>query len=248
MCTIAPQIQAKCRQLLYRLTIEDCKDKLENDPNFRLVSFRSLDEFNGSTIGYAYIQNVGEPLGAVWGRNIGDYGQNGWIIPAEKMKKYLADSRVDFDDPNTEISFYCGTGWRATIPFFLAYQEGKEKVTMYDGGWYQWELRWQDNPKEYPRQMISPEQAAYYAKMTFTKKNISLSVGETKANPVNLRPAFAAASAKVQYSVDDPSVAEVDADGNVTAKAAGATTLYAQVLGDDGNPVGKRVFSGITVD
>ncbi len=233
---------------LYRLSIEDCKDKLENDPNFRLVSIRRHSEFNGELCGYAYIENVGEPLGAVWGQNSSEYAVDGWIIPGDTMKQYLADSRVNFDDPEIEISFYCGTGWRATIPFFLAYQEGKEKVTMYDGGWYQWELRWKDNPKEYPRQMIEPEQAAYYSKMTFTKKNVSLAVGETAANPVTLRPAFAQANAKVRYYVDDTSIADVDENGVITAKASGATTLYAEVLGDDGNPVGKRVFSGIIVD
>ena len=39
-----------------------------------------------------------------------------------------------------EISFYCGTGWRASIPFLIAYQNGWTNISLYDGGWYVWQM------------------------------------------------------------------------------------------------------------
>lgn len=38
----------------------------QKDPNFKLVSIRSWDEFIGKISGYSYIEKVGEPKGAVW--------------------------------------------------------------------------------------------------------------------------------------------------------------------------------------
>lgn len=49
----------------YILSIDQVKDKLANDDNFRLVSIRSRDEFEGKTSGYGYIDRAGEPKGAI---------------------------------------------------------------------------------------------------------------------------------------------------------------------------------------
>ena len=43
----------------YIITIEDVKEKLENDSNFKLVSIRSKAEFSGETSGYGYIDKAG---------------------------------------------------------------------------------------------------------------------------------------------------------------------------------------------
>ena len=37
-----------------------------------------------------------------------------------------------------EVSFYCGTGWRASEALFAAYLMGFEKISVYDGGWHEW--------------------------------------------------------------------------------------------------------------
>ena len=50
----------------YNLTLEQAARKLAEDPNFRLVSTRSREEFEGKTSGYKYINKAGEPKGAVW--------------------------------------------------------------------------------------------------------------------------------------------------------------------------------------
>ncbi|MEJ2247847.1 MAG: rhodanese-like domain-containing protein, partial [Acidobacteriota bacterium] len=36
--------------------------------------------------------------------------------------------------------FYCGTGWRASEAFFYAYLMGWERISVYDGGWFEWSL------------------------------------------------------------------------------------------------------------
>ncbi|WP_455537961.1 sulfurtransferase [Terrisporobacter sp.] len=128
----------------YVLSIDDAKEKLANDKNFKLVSIRSKDEFLGKTSGYSYIDRAGEPKGAVWGHagsdpyNMEDYvHEDGTFITADEMVKLWED--CDFTKDN-ELSFYCGTGWRASVPWLIAYDAGWNGMTVYDGGWYEWQM------------------------------------------------------------------------------------------------------------
>lgn len=128
----------------YWLSIDDAKDKLKNDKNFKLVSIRSKEEFEGKTSGYNYIDRAGEPKGAVWGHagsdpyHMEDYtNEDGTYITPEEMEKLWSD--CDFTKDN-ELSFYCGTGWRATIPWLLCYEAGYKDMTVFDGGWFQWQM------------------------------------------------------------------------------------------------------------
>lgn len=116
------------------------KDKLENDDDFRLVSIRSEAEFLGETSGYGYIDRAGEPQGAIWGHDTDDGSYNnedGTTVGVDVLEGYLKESEASMDN---ELSFYCGTGWRAAIPFLICYENGYSNVTMYDGGWYQWQM------------------------------------------------------------------------------------------------------------
>ncbi len=128
----------------YWLSMEDAKEKLEKDDNFKLVSIRSREEFEGKTSGYSYIDRAGEPEGAVWGHAGSDpyhmeeyLHDDGTYITYDEMVKLWSD--CDFTVEN-ELSFYCGTGWRATIPWLLCYEGDMEGMTLYDGGWYQWQM------------------------------------------------------------------------------------------------------------
>lgn len=124
----------------YVLSIDQVKDKLAHDKNFKLVSIRSKDEFDGKTSGYTYIDRAGEPRGAVWGHDTDDGSyvtKDGTTVGLDTLKKYLSDAGVDVSQ---EISFYCGTGWRASVPFLIAYQNGLKNVTLYDGGWFVWQM------------------------------------------------------------------------------------------------------------
>lgn len=113
--------------------------EFQKDNNFRLVSIRSWEQFIGETSGYNYIDRVGEPLGAVWGHSSKAYCQaDGTIKPIDEIQETLWDE-WDIKESN-KVSFYCGTGWGATIPFFVAYENGWRDITLYDGGWFVWQM------------------------------------------------------------------------------------------------------------
>ena len=97
----------------YWTSIEDAKDKVANDDNFKLVSIRSEDEWLGKTSGYNYMDKAGEP--------------------------------------DNHLAFYCGTGWRATVPFLVLYENGYDNISVYDGGWYEWLMH-----DDYPVQVGDP--------------------------------------------------------------------------------------------
>lgn len=124
----------------YIISIDDVKEKLESDSNFKLVSIRSEAEFLGETSGYGYIDKAGEPKGAIWGRDTDDgsyLNDDGTTVGMDVLEGYLKESGASMDN---ELAFYCGTGWRAAIPFLLCYENGYTNVGMFDGGWYQWQM------------------------------------------------------------------------------------------------------------
>ena len=45
------------------------------------------------------------------------------------------------------LTFYCGSGWRASEAFFYAHVLGWKQIGVYDGGWYEWSQD-PDNPIE----------------------------------------------------------------------------------------------------
>ena len=120
------------------LSIDDVKKELADNSNFRLVSIRSKDEFLGKTSGYSYIDRAGEPKGAVWGHDTDDGSYNnadGTTVGLDKLEEYLAESGSSI---NNDLAFYCGTGWRAAIPFLIAYENG-HITKLYDSGWFVWQ-------------------------------------------------------------------------------------------------------------
>ncbi len=122
----------------YITSMEDALAKSQSDENFKLVSVRSKDEFLGKISGYNYIDKAGEPKGAIWGHDTDDGSytdENGKTADISVLEGYLKESEASFDN---ELAFYCGTGWRATIPFLISYENGKENISLYDGGWYEW--------------------------------------------------------------------------------------------------------------
>ncbi len=228
----------------YIMSIDTVKDKLENDPNFRLVSIRSEDEFIGKKTGYAYIkdENAGEPLGAVWGHDTdnGYYVQNGKVASIDKVGEILAESGSSLDN---ELSFYCGTGWRATIPFLICYQAGYKNISLYDGGWWLWQLKWEKNPEDWPIQKVTPEEAVGHAVFKFAEKEITkdadgnrlTSAGATAAkNEMKAVPARVNATPAITgYTSSDEKVATVAADGTVTTTGYGTATITATLKSGD---------------
>ena len=200
----------------YILSAEDAKDKLQNDANFRLVSIRSTKEFEGEETGYGYIDYAGEPLGAVWGHNTddGSYVENGKVVGIDKVKSILAESDSSLDN---ELSFYCGTGWRATIPFLICYQNGVKNISVYDGGWWLWQLNWQKDKAAWPIQDVSADVAKNYAQLSFAAEEVNkdasgkMLVAGASAAENKLACWPARVSSKVVYGSSDKKVATVDA-------------------------------------
>lgn len=133
----------------YWTSMEDAKAKLESDDNFKLVSIRSEVEFLGETSGYSYMDKAGEPKGAVWGKgaqtafDVADFtNEDGTVKDLEGLKEVWADCDFTLDN---HLAFYCGTGWRATVPFLVLYENGYDNISVYDGGWYEW-IFYPENP------------------------------------------------------------------------------------------------------
>lgn len=139
----------------YWVSIEDAKDKMENDDNFKLVSIRSEPEWLGETSGYSYMDKAGEPDGAVWGKgpqtafDVADFlNEDGTVKDLDGFKEVWADCDFTLDN---DLAFYCGTGWRATVPFLVLYENGYDNISVYDGGWYEWLMH-----DDYPVQVGDP--------------------------------------------------------------------------------------------
>lgn len=123
----------------------------QKNPNFRLVSVRSWREFIGEVSGYSYINRSGEPKGAIWGHDEAEYYNDDRTVKSLTEVEAML-SEWDIRKGN-EIAFYCGTGWRASLPFLILYENGWDNIKVYDGGWFVW----QKDP-ELPVQIGSPRE------------------------------------------------------------------------------------------
>ena len=150
--------------LEYWTSIEDAKTKVESDPNFKLVSIRSKDEWLGKTSGYDYMHKAGEPKGAVWGKGPKTAFDVAEFVNKDGTVKNLKGLRAMWKgckfktDGSQHLSFYCGTGWRATVPFLVLYENGITNISVFDGGWYEWIMY-----DSYPVQVGDPD-----GKVTYT--------------------------------------------------------------------------------
>jgi thiosulfate/3-mercaptopyruvate sulfurtransferase len=50
--------------------------------------------------------------------------------------------------PDKHVAFYCGTGWRASETWFYAYLQDWPRISVYDGGWFEWSQDPLNNPIE----------------------------------------------------------------------------------------------------
>lgn len=100
------------------------------------------------------LQDAGLPDGVLQsvtgkGSEIGDYivthdtddgsynKEDGTTVGIDVLEGYLKESGASLDN---ELAFYCGTGWRATVPFLICYENGNTNAKLYDGGWFQWQM------------------------------------------------------------------------------------------------------------
>jgi thiosulfate/3-mercaptopyruvate sulfurtransferase len=111
-------------------------------PDGNLVSVRSWREFIGAVSGYHYIEQKGRIPGAVFGNCGSDaYHMENYRNLDHTTREYHEIARMWADagiTADTRNAFYCGTGWRGSEAFFNAWLMGWPRVSVYDGGWFEW--------------------------------------------------------------------------------------------------------------
>lgn len=110
--------------------------------NAELVSVRSWPEWIGEVSGYNYIEKKGRIPGAVFGNCGTDaYHMENYRNVDHTVKEAgeVAETWAEVGiTPDKHCAFYCGTGWRGSEAFFNAWLMGWPRVSVYDGGWFEW--------------------------------------------------------------------------------------------------------------
>ena len=126
----------------YIVDLDEAKKIIADKEGSRLVDIRSWDEMIGKTSGYDYIKPKGRPAGSVWGHGGSDSShledfRN--IDNTMRNKDEILAMWKEYDiTPDKNLSFFCGTGWRAAEVLLYADTIGIEKISLYDGGWNEW--------------------------------------------------------------------------------------------------------------
>ncbi len=125
----------------YAVDIPEAKEMLQS-PQANLVCVRSWPEYIGEVSGYNYITKTGRIPGAVFGNCGSDaYHMENYrnldhtIREYHEVAKLWAEVGITSEKHN---AFYCGTGWRGSEAFMNAWLMGWPKVSVFDGGWFEW--------------------------------------------------------------------------------------------------------------
>jgi thiosulfate/3-mercaptopyruvate sulfurtransferase len=116
-----------------------------------LVSIRSWPEFTGEVSGYNYIEKKGRIPGAIFG----NCGSDAYHMENYRNLDHTTREFHEIEEiwkeagitPDKHLAFYCGTGWRGSEAFFNAWLMGWPRVSVFDGGWFEWSND-PDNPVE----------------------------------------------------------------------------------------------------
>jgi thiosulfate/3-mercaptopyruvate sulfurtransferase len=107
-----------------------------------LVSVRSWSEYIGEVSGYKYIKKKGRIPGSVFGNCGSDaYHMENYRNPDHTTREYREVEKLWAEagiTPDKHNSFYCGTGWRGSEAFFNAWLMGWDRISVFDGGWFEW--------------------------------------------------------------------------------------------------------------
>ncbi len=111
-------------------------------PTAELVCVRSYPEYIGEVSGYNYIKAKGRIPGAVFA----DCGSDAYHMENYRNFDHTTREYHEIEDiwknngitPEKHLAFYCGTGWRGSEAWFNAWLMGWPRVSVYDGGWFEW--------------------------------------------------------------------------------------------------------------
>ena len=121
-----------------------------------LVCVRSWAEYIGEVSGYNYIEAKGRIPGAVFA----DCGSDAYHMENYRNLDLTTREYNEISDiwiksgitPDKHLAFYCGTGWRGSEAWFNAWLMGWPRVSVYDGGWFEW-----SNDPQNPYETGKPE-------------------------------------------------------------------------------------------
>ena len=117
------------------------KELLHSDDG-NLVSVRSWREIIGEVSGYNYIEEKGRIPGAIFGNCGSDaYHMENYRNLDHTTREYHEIAEMWKETgitPDKHNAFYCGTGWRGSEAFFNAWLMGWPRVSVFDGGWFEW--------------------------------------------------------------------------------------------------------------
>jgi 3-mercaptopyruvate sulfurtransferase SseA len=107
-----------------------------------LVCVRSWPEYIGEVSGYNYIEKKGRIPGAIFGNCGTDaYHMENYRNVDHTTREYheiAANWKSAGITPDKHLAFYCGTGWRGSEAFYNAWLMGWPRVSVFDGGWFEW--------------------------------------------------------------------------------------------------------------
>ncbi|MDZ7743734.1 MAG: rhodanese-like domain-containing protein [Bacteroidota bacterium] len=107
-----------------------------------LVCVRSYPEYIGEVSGYNYIEAKGRIPGAIFA----DCGSDAYHMENYRNFDHTTREFHETEEiwknngitPDKHLAFYCGTGWRGSEAWFNAWLMGWPRVSVYDGGWFEW--------------------------------------------------------------------------------------------------------------
>lgn len=135
--------------------IPEAKEMLKST-DADLVCVRSWPEYIGEVSGYNYILKTGRIPGAVFGNCGSDaYHMENYRNVDHTIREF--HEVIDIWEevgitPDKHLAFYCGTGWRGSEAFYNAWLMGWPRVSVFDGGWFEW-----SNDPENPFETGVPE-------------------------------------------------------------------------------------------
>jgi molybdopterin synthase sulfurtransferase len=107
-----------------------------------LVSVRSWPEYIGEVSGYNYIEKKGRIPGSVFGNCGTDaYHMENYRNLDHTTREYHEIEAIWREIgvvPEKHNAFYCGTGWRGSEAWLNAWLMGWPRVSVFDGGWFEW--------------------------------------------------------------------------------------------------------------
>jgi thiosulfate/3-mercaptopyruvate sulfurtransferase len=123
------------------IDLEEAKEMIKKK-GADIVSVRSWEEYIGNVSGYNYIEKKGRIPGSIFGNCGSDaYHMENYrnvdhtIREAQEVEAIWKEAGIT---PDKHLAFYCGTGWRGSEAFYNAWLMGWPKVSVFDGGWFEW--------------------------------------------------------------------------------------------------------------